>query len=109
MGLYGDPAIVLGEGGALDFILTELKKVGLEPNPKKFQAYTTTPAEIQAALSMEQKKWLRRAFIITDPVLRFRVEHAETLAGDAKAAAADAPPATKAEAKAAAQLLAAAA
>ena len=36
--LYGDPAIILGEGGALDFILAELKKVDLEPNLKKFQA-----------------------------------------------------------------------
>jgi len=36
-------------------------------------------------------------------------KHAETLASEAKAAAADAPPATKAEAETAAQLLAAAA
>ena len=36
--LYGVPAIILGEGGALDFILAELKKVDLEPNLKKFQA-----------------------------------------------------------------------
>ena len=107
--LYGDPAIILGEGGALDFILAEFKKVDLEPNLKKFQAYTISPAEFQAALSAEQKKWLKRTFIITDPILRSQVEHAETLAGEAKAAAADAPPATKAEAKAAAQLLAAAA
>jgi len=46
-------------------------------------------------------------FIITDPVLRSQVKHAETLASEAKAAAADAPPATNAEAEAAAQLLAA--
>ena len=90
-------AIILGEGGALDFILAELKKVDLEPNLKKFQAYTISPAEFQAALSTEQKKWLKRTFIITDPILRSQVEHAETLAGEAKAAAADAPPATKAE------------
>ena len=36
--LYGDPAIILGEGGALDFILAEFKIAGLEPNLKKFQA-----------------------------------------------------------------------
>jgi len=83
--------------------------VDLEPNPKKFQAHTISPAEFQAALSAGQKKWLKRMSIITDPILRARVEHAETLAGGAKAAAADAPPATKAEAKAAAQQLAAAA
>ena len=109
VGHYGDPAIIPGEGGALDFILTELKKVGLEPNLMKFQAYTTSPAEFQAALSAELMKWLKRTFTITDPILRSRVEHAETLAGDARASAADSPPAIKAEAKAAAQLLAAAA
>ena len=70
--------------------------MGLEPSLKKFKAHTTSPTEFQAALSAEQKKWLKRTFIITDPVLLSRVEHAETLAGDAKAAAADAPPATKA-------------
>ena len=109
VGLYGDPAIILGEGGALDFILAEFKVADLEPNLKKFQAYTISPTEFQAALSAEQKKWLKRTYIITDPILRAQVEHAETLAGDAKAAAADAPPATKAEAKVAAQCLAAAA
>ena len=31
VGLYGDPAIILGEGGALDFILAELRKVDLRP------------------------------------------------------------------------------
>ena len=50
VGLYGDPAIIFSEGCALDFILAELKKVDLEPNLKKFQAYTTSPAEFQAAL-----------------------------------------------------------
>ena len=107
--LYGDPAIILGEGGALDFILAELKKVDLEPNLKKFQAYTTSPVEFQEALSTEQQMWLKRTFVITDPIHRSRVEHAETMASEAKAAASDAPPATEAEAKAAAQLLAAAA
>jgi len=42
-------------------------------------------------------------------IKRSQVKHAETLASEVKAAAADAPPATKAEAEAAAQLLAAAA
>ena len=42
-------------------------------------------------------------------IKRSQVKHAETLASEAKAAAADAPPATKAEAEAEAQLLAAAA
>ena len=37
--LYGDPAIILGEGGALDFILAGPRKVGPEPNLKRFQAY----------------------------------------------------------------------
>ena len=32
VGLYGDPAIIFGEGGALDFILAGFKKVDLEPN-----------------------------------------------------------------------------
>jgi len=41
--------------------------VDLEPNLKKFQAYTISPAEFQA-LSAEQ--WLKRTFIITDPILR---------------------------------------
>jgi len=109
VGLYGDPAIILCEGGAFDFILAEFQKADLKPNPKKFQAHITSPAEFQAALSAEQKRWLKRTFIITDPVLRSQVKHAETGASEAEAAAADAPPATKAEAKAAAQLLAAAA
>ena len=109
MGLYGDPAIILGEGGALDLILADFQKVDLKPNLKKFQAYTTSPTEFQAALSAEQKRWLKRTCIITDPILRSQVKHAETLASEAKAAAANAPPATKAEAEAAAQLLAAAA
>ena len=77
-----------------------LQKVDLKPNLKKFQAYTTSPAESQAALSAEQKRWLKRTFIITDPILRSQVKHAETQASEAKAAAADAPPATKAEAEA---------
>ena len=63
----------------------------------------------QEALSTEQQRWLKRTFIITDPILRSQVEHAETMASEAKAAASDAPPATEAEVKAAAQLLAAAA
>ena len=50
----------------------------LEPNLKKFQAYTISPTEFQAALSAEQKKWLKRTYIITDPILRAQVEHAET-------------------------------
>jgi len=100
VGLYGDPAIILGEGGALDFILAELQKVDLKPNLQKIQAYTTSPAEFQAALSAEQKRWLKRTFIITDPNLRSQIKHAETRASEAKAAAADAPPATKAEAEA---------
>ena len=103
--LFGDPAVILGEGGALDFILAELQKVDLKPNLKKFQAYTTSPAEFQAALSAEQRRWLKQTFIITDPVLRSQVKHAETRASEAKAAAADAPPATKAEAEEGAQLL----
>jgi len=53
--LYGDPAIILGEGDALDFILAEFYKVDLKPNFKKFQACTISPAEFQAALSAEQK------------------------------------------------------
>ena len=57
----------------------------------------------------EQKKSLKRRFIITGPVFWSQVEHADALDGEAEAAAADAPPATKAESKAAAQLLAAAA
>ena len=81
----------------------------LEPNLKKFQAYTISPVEFQEALSTEQQRWLKRTFIITDPILRSQVEHAETMASEAKAAASDAPPATEAEAKAAAQFLAAAA
>ena len=58
---------------------------------KKFQAYTISPAEFQAALSAEQKRWLKRTFIITDPIFRSQVKHAETLASEAKAAAANAP------------------
>ena len=65
VGLYGDPAITLGEGGALDFILAEFRKADLKPNLKKFQAYTIPPAQFQAALSAEQKRWLKRTFIIT--------------------------------------------
>ena len=91
VGLYGDPAIILGEGGALDFILAEFQKVDLKPNLKKFQAYTTSPAEFQAAFSAEQERWLKRTFIITDPILRSQVKHAETLASEAKASAANAP------------------
>jgi len=64
-GLYGDPAIILGEGGAFGFILAEFQKADLKPNLKKFQPYTTSPAEFQAALSAEQKRWLKRTFIIT--------------------------------------------
>jgi len=86
--LYGDPAIILGEGGALDFILAEFQKVDLKPNLKKFQAYTISPAEFRAALSAEQKRWLTRTFIITDSIIRSQVKHAETLASEAKAAAA---------------------
>ena len=100
MDLYGDPAIILGEGGALDFILAEFQKADLKPSLKKFQAYTTSPAEFQVALSAEQKRWLKRTFIITGPILRSQVKHAETRASEAKAAAADVPPATKAEAEA---------
>ena len=70
---------------------------------------TISPAEFQAALSAEQNRWLKRTFIITDPILRSQIKHAETRASEAKAAAADAPPATKAEAEAEAQLQAAAA
>jgi len=45
--LYGDPAIILGGGGALDFILAEFQKADLKPNLKKFQAYTTSPEELR--------------------------------------------------------------
>ena len=79
-GLNGDLAIILGEGGALDFILAEFQKADLKPNPKKFQADTTSPAEFQAGLSAEQKRWLKRTFIITDPIPRSQVKHAEALA-----------------------------
>ena len=62
VGLYSDPAIILSERG---FILAEFHKVDLKPNLKKFRSYTISPAEFQAALSAEQKRWLKRTFIIT--------------------------------------------
>jgi len=34
VGLYGDPAIILGEGGALNFILAEFQKVDLKPTSR---------------------------------------------------------------------------
>ena len=69
--------IILGEGGALDFILAKFQKVDLKPNLKKFQAYTTSPAKFQAALSAEQKRWLKRRFIITDPINRSQVKRGD--------------------------------
>jgi len=47
--LYGDPVIVLGEGGALDFIPAELQKVDLKPNLKHaLIGFTPTPTHPSA-------------------------------------------------------------
>ena len=78
----GDPDKIFGtngSNGALQYLLDELKKVGLEPNLKKFQAYATPPA---AAVP----PWLKRPFYITCPVLRAEVEDAKQAAKLAAAA-----------------------
>jgi len=107
--LYGDPADILGDDGALQFILLELKRVAeLDANPKKFQAYTPTPAAFSAALSPEQG-WLKRPFIITDGVIKAQVEAAESLARSVAAGVEDVPRGERAAAKAAAEELAKAA
>ena len=57
--LLGDPGIIFGSNGsniALQYLLDELKKVGLEPNPNKFHASATPPAA--AAVP----PWLKRPF-----------------------------------------------
>jgi hypothetical protein len=69
-----------GRHGALQYLLDELKKVGLEPNLKKFQAYATPPAA--AAVP----PWLKRPSYITCPVLRAEVEDTKKAAKEAAAA-----------------------
>ena len=41
--IYGDPALILGDDGALMWLLAEFEKADLKPNKSKFQAFTTTP------------------------------------------------------------------
>jgi septal ring-binding cell division protein DamX len=71
-----------GSNGALQYLLGELKEVGLEPNLKKFQAYATPPAA--AAVP----PLLKRPFFITCPVLRAEVEDATAKEAAKEAAAA---------------------
>ena len=80
--LLGDPDLLFGsngDNGALQYLLDELKKVGLEPNLSKFQAYATPPA-VAAVPS-----WLKRPFYITCPVLSAEVEDAKDAAEEATA------------------------
>ena len=107
--LYGDPADILGDDGALEFLLAELKRIAkLKPNRKKFQAYTPTPEAYNAALAPGQQ-WLKRPFVITDPETRDRVKAADDLARGMAAAARVAPPELRAAAEAEARSLATAA
>ena len=107
--LYGDPADILGDDGALEFLLAELKRIAkLKPNRKKFQAYTPTPEAYNAALAPGQQ-WLKRPFVITDPETRDQVKAAEDLARGMSAAARVATPELRAAAEAEARSLATAA
>ena len=104
--LMGDPVLIFGsngDNGALQHLLDELKKVGLEPHLKKFQAYATPSAA--AAVPT----WLKRPFYITCPMWRADVETANAEADEAEAAAKAARDDDKAEAVAAAKTAAEAA
>jgi hypothetical protein len=82
--LMGDPDLIFGsngDNGALQFLLDELKKVGLEPNLTKFQVFATPPA-VESVPG-----WLERPFIITDEAERLKVATADAEAAAAKAKA----------------------
>jgi hypothetical protein len=102
--LMGDPDQIFGTDGnigALQFLLDELKKSGLEPNLTKFQVYATPPA-VESVPA-----WLERPFIITNPVEKLKVAaanaEAEAAAAKVKNAADDEKLAAKETAKAAAK------
>jgi hypothetical protein len=81
--LLGDPDKIFranGDNEAPQYLLDELKKVGLEPNLSKFQAYATSPAAAAVPL------WLNRPSYITCPVLRAEAEDAVEAAEEAAAA-----------------------
>ena len=95
-----DPDLISGsngDNGALQYLLDELKKVGLEPNLKKFQAYAT-PSAAAAVPS-----WLKRPFYTSYPLWRADVETANVESDVAEAAASAARDGDKAEAVAAAK------
>jgi hypothetical protein len=82
--VMGNPDLIFsanGTQGALDFLLEQLRKVGLEPNLKKFQAYTTHPE------ACALPPWLPRTFLITCPIDKANVASAEAAAEAAAAAA----------------------
>ena len=78
--------MIFGPGKALEKIIAKLDDLGLEVNVKKFQVFGTTP---DACDNMPE--FLKRPFVITDPVEAARVAEAEAAAEEAKAAAKTTP------------------
>lgn len=100
--LSGDPAVILGPDGALQYLLTALAACDLKPNHSKFQAITT---DREAWTAAGPPSWLECGYIITDPALKTEVDLADALAKAALIEAENAPPADKIEADRAALAL----
>ena len=73
--MFGDPAIILGPNGALQYLLAASD---LKPNHSKLQAITT---DRQAWTAAGPPTWLECGYIITDPILKAEVDQAEGLGG----------------------------